>query len=33
MNIAGGSSLEGWLASGAGGFGLVLVALAQANTH
>lgn len=32
MNVAGGPSLEGWLASGAAGFGLVLVALAQANT-
>jgi hypothetical protein len=30
MNVAGGTSLEGWLASGAAG--LVLVALAQANT-
>ena len=33
MNIVGGPSLEGWFASGATGLGLVLVALAQANTH
>ena len=33
MNVAGGPRLEGWFASGAAGLGLVLVALAQANTH
>jgi hypothetical protein len=32
LNIADGPRLEDWLASGAYGFGLVLVALAQANT-
>jgi len=32
LNVASGSRLEGWLGRGAHGLGLVLVALAQANS-
>ena len=33
LTFSGGSGLDGWRASGAPGRGLVLVALAQTNSH